>query len=517
LIADRASAVSRGVSGGNMWSQVTLPLWFVIVAGLLAALAFLDRLLLPSVRWALRRRANKAIGELNTRLRLQIKPFKLTKRQVLMDRLVYDPEVLHAVDDYAREHKVPREVLMEKVKRYAGEIVPSFSAYAYFRVGARLSKWLSEMLYRVRIGFRNEEAFARVDPDSSVVFVINHRSNMDYVLVTYVAAQSSALSYAVGEWAQVWGLRNLIRSMGAYFIRRDSRDALYRKVLSRYVHMATSSGVVQAIFPEGGLSRDGKLRPPKFGLLSYMVAAFDPKGPKDVVFVPVGVNYDRVLEDRMLTGAANTEAGKKPVFGFNLFTFLRHFFRHVWLALRGEWYRYGYTCVSFGEPFSLKEYVAKQKIDFRELPEAERFAEVEKLGAKLMHAVGKVVPALPVSLVATAMLDAHPAPLSLFEIKSRVSKIVETLEAAQAYVHIPRADRDYAIEVGLRMLKLRHIVIEHDGIFEANPADLHILRYYANAIAHLLPDNSAAGEIAIAAEETAPAPMRALPASPASA
>ena len=81
---------------------------------------------------------------------------------------------------------------------------------------------------------------------------------MDYVLVTYVAASSSALSYAVGEWAQVWGLRGLIKSMGAYFIRRDSRDALYRKVLARYVHMATAAGVVQAIFPEGGLSRDGR-------------------------------------------------------------------------------------------------------------------------------------------------------------------------------------------------------------------------------------------------------------------
>jgi len=491
-----------------MWSEVTLPLWLVIIAGLLAALAFLDRLLLPSVRWALRRRANKAIGELNSRLRLQIKPFKLTKRQVLMDRLVYDPEVLHAVDDYAREHKIPREVLMEKVKRYAGEIVPSFSAYAYFRIGTRLAKRISEMLYRVRIGIRNEESFAKVDPDSSVVFVINHRSNMDYVLVTYVAAQSSALSYAVGEWAHVWGLRNLIRSMGAYFIRRDSRDALYRKVLSRYVHMATASGVVQAIFPEGGLSRDGKLRPPKFGLLSYMVASFDPKGPKDVVFVPVGVNYDRVLEDRMLTSAASVEHGKKPVFGFRLFTFLKHFFRQIGLALRGHWYRFGYTCVSFGEPFSLKQYVTERKIDFRDLPEKERFAEVEILGAKLMDAVGKVVPALPVSLVATAMLEAHPAALSLFDIKAHVSKIIETLEHSSAYVHIPRSDRDYAIEVGLRMLKLRHIVTESDGLFAANPADLHILRYYANAIAHLLPGqprNETAPEAARAATSAAAA------------
>jgi glycerol-3-phosphate O-acyltransferase len=495
-----------------MWSEVTLPLWLVIIAGCLAALAFLDRLLIPSVRWALRRRANKAINALNTRLRLQIKPFKLTKRQVLVDRLVYDPEVLHAVDEYAREQKIPREVLMEKVKRYAGEIVPSFSAYAYFRIGTRIAKRISETLYRVRIGFRNEEAFSKVDPDSSVVFVINHRSNMDYVLVTYVAAQSSALSYAVGEWAQIWGLRNLIRSMGAYFIRRDSRDALYRKVLSRYVHMATASGVVQAIFPEGGLSRDGKLRPPKFGLLSYMVAAFDPKGPKDVVFVPVGVNYDRVLEDRMLTSAASTEPGKKPVFGFNLVTFLRHFFSGVWLAIRGNWYRFGYTCVSFGEPFSLKQYVAERKIDFRDLPDDQRHAEIEKLGSKLMNAVGRVVPALPVSLVSTALLEAHPAPLTLFEIKGRVSRLIEDLEAQGAYVHIPRSDRDYAIEVGLRMLKLRHIVEENDGHFSVSIKDLHIVRYYANAIAHLLPGAAAAGEVVAPEPAPLPANARALPA-----
>ena len=201
-----------------MWSQVTLPLWAVVIVTILAALAAIDRILVPSVRWALRRRANRVIDELNTRLKLRIQPFKLTKRQVLIDRLVFDPEVLNAVEEHAREAGVPREVAMAKAKRYASEIVPSFSAYAYFRVGTRIARSISKMLYRVRIGYRNDDALAAVDPASSVIFVINHRSNMDYVLVTYVAASSSALSYAVGEWAQVWGLRGLIRSMGAYFI-----------------------------------------------------------------------------------------------------------------------------------------------------------------------------------------------------------------------------------------------------------------------------------------------------------
>src|SRR3989440_8772168 len=163
----------------------------------------------------------------------------------------------------------------------------------------------------------DEEEMKAVDPDAAVIFVINHRSNMDYVLVTYMASTSSALAYAVGEWARVWLLQNLIRSMGAYFVRRDSREPLYRKVLSRYVHLAVTGGLAQAMFPEGGLTRDGKLRPPKLGLLGYMVSGFDPKGPRDAVFVPVGINYDRVIEDRVQVAALMTPEGEKPRYKFS--------------------------------------------------------------------------------------------------------------------------------------------------------------------------------------------------------
>lgn len=465
---------------------VVLPLWFVVLAGILAVLSLLDRLLIPSVRWALRRRANRAIDELNKRLHLQIHTFKLTKRQVLIDRLLYDPEVLNAVEQYARENGAPREAAMDKTRRYAREIVPSFSAYTYFRVGTRLARKLSEALYRVRLGYTNDAALKAVDPSSSVVFVINHRSNMDYVLVTYVAATASALSYAVGEWAQIWGLRGLISSMGAYFIRRNSRDPLYRKILARYVHMATAAGVVQAIFPEGGLSRDGTLRTPKFGLMGYMVSGFDPQGPKDIVFIPVGVNYDRVLEDRNLTAAANLEPGKEPAFRFNPMIFVRYVLRAGWLTLRGRWYRNGYACVSFGEPVSLRGYLAQRGIDFRTMPAETRNAEIEVLGRQLMDGVGRVIPALPVPLVATAMLQAGPGSHTLFEIKGRIFLIIGQLESDGAYVHIPRADRDYAIDVGLRTLKMRHLILEDESGLMINAKETALLQYYANSIAHLL-------------------------------
>jgi glycerol-3-phosphate O-acyltransferase len=192
-----------------------------------------------------------------------------------------------------------------------------------------------------------------------------------------------------------------------------------------------------------------------------------------------------VLEDRMLTSAANTEPGKKPVFGFNARVLASHVFHHLGMAIRGEWHRFGYTCVSFGEPVSLRKHVAEANIDFRLLTSEARHAETEKLGLKLMQAVGRVVPALPVSLVSTAMLEAGDKPLSLLDIKQRVSELIGVLEAQGSYVHIPRADRDYAIAVGLRMLTLRHLVLEEDGSYRANPAEMILLKYYANAIVHL--------------------------------
>jgi glycerol-3-phosphate O-acyltransferase len=471
----------------GFWTgAVALPVWLVGIAGALAAIGLLDRLLAPSLRWALKRRANKAIEELNTRLHLRIQPFKLTKRKALIDQLRYDPEVLAAAEQYARDHGVPRDAAMDRARRYAREIVPSFSAYTYFRVGTRLARRLSQGLYRVRLGYANEAALRAVDPNASVVFVINHRSNMDYVVVTYIASPAAALSYAVGEWAQIWPLNWLIRSMGAYFIRRNSKDLLYRKLVARYVAMATNAGVVQAIFPEGGLSRDGGLRPPKLGLLAYMVQGFDPQSARDVVFIPVGVNYDRTLEDRNLTAAATLAPGEEPRFKFNPMVFISYFLKAGGRMLIGRWHKNGYACVSFGEPVSLKGYLAGRGVDLRPLDEATRHKEIERLGHTLLDAVGRAVPALPVPLVATAILEAGAGALTLFELKGRVFSLIKDLETRGYYVHIPRHDRDYAIDVGLRMLKMRRLIFEDRDAFTANPKETVILRYYANSIAHLL-------------------------------
>jgi glycerol-3-phosphate O-acyltransferase len=466
-------------------STVALPLWLVMLAGLLALIGLLDRLLVPSVRWFIRNRANKVLDEVGSRLRIEIRPFQQTRRQVLIDRLLYDEKVQQAAAAVAQEQKMPREVVMARIAAYAREIVPAFNAYFYFRVGYWLGRKIARLLYRVRVGYTDTEGLARVAPNATVVFVMNHRSNMDYILAAYLVADQAALSYAVGEWARIWPLQQLIRSMGAYFVRRNSRDELYRKVLERYIVMATEGGVTQAVYPEGGLTRDGKMRAPKLGALDYMVRGFNPEGERDLVFIPLGVNYDRTLEDRTLLLALD-ENPKKAGVSRTAWNTLAFCASQAMLMIRSEWHRFGYACVNFGTPVSMRDFVRERAIDFRKLPKTERYARIAELGDLLMRKVGTLIPVLPVPLVALVFERNPGRALSELELKSEVEILFERLETAGAHIYIPRRDRDYAITAGLRMMLLRHMVEEHDGLYAADPAEAVLLRYYANSIAHLV-------------------------------
>ena len=470
-----------------MTATVAVPLWaFVILAGL-AAWAALVLLLVPGMRWFFRRRIRMVIRQIGGRLKIELPSFKLTRRRVLIDRLFHDGKVQAAAAAHAASSNERLGEVWRRIDCYAREIVPSFNAYVYYRVGYALARAAARALYRVRIGFVDEAALARIDPKSTIVFVINHRSNMDYVLVAFLAAEHATLSFAVGEWARIWPLQQLIRAMGAYFVRRNSGDPLYRTVLSRYVQMASEAGVTQAVFPEGGLTIDGRLRAPKFGLLDYMLKTFDEReeeGRRDLVFIPVGLNYDRVLEDRSQLLKLHPEAPRPGKLRGLLIT-AGFFLHNLSQVASGGWHRFGYACVNFGTPLSMRAHARRRGLHFPALDAAQRRAEVGVVAAQLMDAIGRVIPVLPVSLVAGILARDPSRSLSELELKAEAHAWMRELEAGGAHLYIPRQDHDYAFGVGLRMLTLRRIVTEDDGLFRPAPHQLETLRYYANAISHL--------------------------------
>jgi glycerol-3-phosphate O-acyltransferase len=443
-----------------MLSTVEIPLWALLLLTAFAAVTFASHFLFPSVRWFFRRRAQSLVARLNGRLVKPIEPFKLARRTDTIQRLIYDPQVAEAVVEQARAEGIPEEVAFEQARRYAREIVPGFSAILYFGLATRLARWLAQALFRVRV-FGPGRSLKEADPDATVIFVANHRSNMDYVLMTWIAARETALAYAVGEWARRWPLQPLIRAMGGYFIRRRDLTPLYRRVLQRYVQLATAGGVTQGVFPEGRLSVTGALGEPKLGILSYVIGGFDPAG-RDVAFVPVGLNYERVLEDNILVRAK--EMGPRA-FRFSMASVVRHVTRHLWRRATGRFHRNATAAVAFGAPVSLREFLATERAD----PAAD-------LAAELMRRIEATLPVLPLAVMASVLDGREEMPRA--ELEETFAARMRDWRRTRAPVQLPRGGVEQT-DTTLEMLAARGTVRLAEGRVVVPPEGRALVSYYA--------------------------------------
>ncbi len=460
--------------------KVVVPVWFLFFGAFSLTVAIINRLLVPSVRWFFRSRANEVIHNVNDRLAIRLPEFTLTKRKELVGRLVYDPQVLATVDAEARDKNIPRAVLVEKAEKYAREIVPTFNAYVYFRLGISLSTILTDALYNVRLGFVDQDNLIKLNhSEDSLMFVMNHRSHMDYVLLGHIAHEYAALSFAVGEWANFFPIKQLLSAMGGFFVRRKSGKKLYRKVLERYVQMAMQGGVTQAMYPEGRLTRDGHLQEPRLGLLDYMLRISNTNNEHDLYLIPVAVNYDLVLEDDTQVRAGMEDAPK-----FSRVEKLRGILDNVRLLQRRGLHGFGYAVVNVGAPISLREFALEHGIEFDQLPKPERIEYAKKLAQVLMETIGELVPVLPVSVLANVFL-AHDGWISAETLLEEKRQLLDQLSANGAQIFVPDDERAKPISTSLSLLVQRGLIESADNQFRAVPEMLPLLNYYANSISHL--------------------------------
>jgi len=319
--------------------------------------------------------------------------------------------------------------------------------------------------------------------------VMNHRSNMDYILVSFLAAEKTALSYAVGEWARIWPLQTLIKSMGAFFVRRNSCNVLYRRVLERYVNLATRAGVCQAVFLEGGLTRDGKMREPRLGFMDYMLRDYHPEIDRDIIFIPVGINYDRVIEDKSLTRRLDPNAAKRSGW-FVAKTTMKFFFKTLMMKRKARWRRFGYASVNFGRPVSAHHYCNQKNIDFSQLDQDARFKCIKNLSNNLMHEISQVIPILPVALMAEIVLKNSAEWKSELELKTQAVTRIKQLRELGAPIDISASACEHVLTSALDMLTGRGFVGFKNGLYKSEQESQTILAYYANSIAHWLPGSS---------------------------
>jgi glycerol-3-phosphate O-acyltransferase len=457
------------------------------LAGLGAA-AGLVALARRAVRNRLRSWARHAVFQ----FRARIDRYKLVQRERIREALLHDPAILEAIGTHARLHRQPERVVRIRVNQYIDEIVPFFNVLSYYTLGYHLARLTINLLYKATLEYQDQEALDRIPRRDVVIYLMNHRSNADYVVVAYVLARVVSISYAVGEWARVWPLEYVFKSFGSYFIRRQYREPLYHTVLEKYVQLITRNGVTQGIFPEGGLTRDGALRPVKIGLLDYLVRTLeDPSFDRDIWLVPVAINYDRVLEDRSLI--RERIVGGRPLSRWAQLRTVGHYL--AWNSLRlltGQLRRYGRVAVNFGTPISVREWLAAQPPGILALPKPERLPHVQRLAELAMERIGQIIPVTPVPLAAAALLSFGTSVVPRTRLLERLDELRDQLTEFNA--RVVRAELPIA-EVwqrAWRMLRMRRLVLEQGDDLVILPNERPLLEYYANSIRHLLPPQTVA-------------------------
>jgi glycerol-3-phosphate O-acyltransferase len=433
--------------------------------------------------WYARRSGRRAL----LKFRARVDRFKLASRKSVRERLLNDAAIADAVRAHAETNDMSVETAWKRVDVYVREIVPFFNVVAYYQIGYRLAGRLLNLLYKVTVEHEEDGALERLPRDSVVVYLINHRSNADYVLVSYALAGQVALSYAVGEWARAFPLEHIFKAFGSYFVRRRFREPLYHTVLERYVQLITREGVTQGIFLEGGLTRDGRLKSPKIGLLDYVLGiARDPSYRGRMHIVPVAVNYDRVLEDRsLLRELASRDGQARPSRIVQLGEVARYLWWNTARLVVRRWQRYGRAAVVVGRPMPLADWLT-DNAELFELSKPERLARVQALCDQVMSRIGTLIPVTPVPLACAAIQSFDRDFIPRAQLLERMAEMRDALVDVNG--RVVRHDGDIAatFDRAWRMLRMRRVLAIEGDAYVVLPRGRELVSYYANSISHLI-------------------------------
>lgn len=499
--------------------------WAAVLLGAIV----LYEIVRSSIALAVRRWQERRIDRHLRDHRIPTDPFRHTHRVVVKEMVLADPGLVAAMAERAEADGTNLLAVQKKVRDWLDEIVPQFNLFAYYGVGYRIARLFAYGVYNVRLDKASQErSMSQVPRDAAVVLVSNHRSNADFVVTGFMLSKSVQVSYAVGEWARVWPLEGLFKSFGSYFVRRGEKDPLYHRTLQSYIELITKQGVTQAVFPEGGLSRDGKLRPAKLGLLDSMgMAKRDPAFTRPLVFVPVGINFDRVLEDEVLV--RETLAGDHPLRRRTTGQKVRRLLslpvkalyavpvnigRFVTKRLK----KHGVCAIHFGDPIVFDEWLERNPKFLRESDRHKRHIMLRPFGEELMRRIGKSVPVTPVPLVAQALVAIGPERMAagidrgalLFQLRARLDALAASAAPfftgdpyahreserkrldAQAHVrhdldavHLGLSETDDLEEIlgrAMDVLGRRGLLVEEQGKFRVPPVRWDLVRYYANSV-----------------------------------
>jgi len=388
--------------------------------------------------------------------------------------------------------------LAQKAGRYLKEIAAQPSTFVIDLV-ASLIRVVYTAGYDRRISYDPEalERIAELGQRHSLAFLPSHKSNMDHLALAYVLYENGLPPNhtAGGINMNFFPVGPLVRRHGLFFIRRTFRDnAAYKYTLKRYLDYLLEKRFPLEWYMEGGRSRVGKLRAPKYGLLSFVVDSWRRGSCEDVVLIPTSIAYDQIQDVGAYAAEQRGGAKEKESFG--------------WLVrvLRTMRRRYGRIYVNFGEPISVADAVSRYAAGHEPEPE-ESNLEVQKLAFEVAVRINRVTPITPISLVTIALLGTDSA-VTVDETVTAVSGLVAYVERRGLPISEPINLSDPSVvEAALDALVDHGVVSRAEGgrqTVYAIGSDQHLAAaYYRNTIVHFF-TTGAIAELGLAAAAGAP-------------
>lgn len=401
----------------------------------------------------------------------------LKSREAMIDLTLQDKDVRQSLLRLAPELKKPIDQLYLEAQEILEEIV-SDPSYTYLELWDFGLQWVFKNIYDGLIidpeGLSRVKQLAKQHP---VIMVPSHRSHMDYLLMSDIFYQQklSMPLVAAGSNLSFWPMGHLFRKSGAYFLRRSfGTDPLYPLLFKSYTKTLLKEGYFQEFFIEGTRSRTGKLEKPRTGMLSLYLDCFYENEECNFYFMPISINYEKVLEDK--SHVQESKGGKKEKESFWDLLKVGKFLKH----------RYGHVYVNFGEAISMKEYLEASGLH-RDSSGSEKRKVIKSLAKDIAKEIEAVSVVTAPALVAAALLSHSKKGQTLTELKHKIEFYQKALALKSASLSIGlQQDPNNALEQALQTyVKQGFIQVHHDGkenFYSLDASQRSHLDYYKNAL-----------------------------------
>ena len=325
----------------------------------------------------------------------------LSHRRNLVKGLIKEPAVRQAIVDEAERENISADKAKALALRYANEIASDYT-YTAIRFFEVILSWFWNKIYD-GVKIHNIEGVQNVAQGHEIVYVPCHRSHIDYLLLSYLLFRNGLTPphIAAGINLNMPLMGRLLRRGGAFFMRRTFKgNPLYTSVFNEYMHTLFTKGFPVEYFVEGGRSRTGRMLQPKTGMLAITVRSFLRSSRTPIVFVPVYIGYERVLEGRTYLGELRGASKKKESI-FDIFKVIG--------ALKKQ--KFGQVAVNFGEPIKLAEFLEQEQPGWRQQELAPLYRPewlsptTNRLAEKVAQHLNEAAAINPVNLVALALLS----------------------------------------------------------------------------------------------------------------